>query len=114
MVIPSPLVFLLHIIDVFLGSDMRALLSRVVFHIHWANKSSPCLYSIHWAKATNFSESATHAIDFGPGGVSGIVALTARISMGEGKGDAELYSSVEVKCGERWSKRWSPNLMRTR
>ena len=26
---------------------------------------------IHWPIATNFSETATHAIDFGPGGLSG-------------------------------------------
>jgi fatty acid synthase subunit alpha len=32
---------------------------------------------IHWTKATNFSETATHAIDFGPGGSSGIGPLTA-------------------------------------
>lgn len=79
---------------------------------------------IHWAKATNFPESATHAIDFGSGGVSGIGPLTARnfdgrgirvIVVGErGRGDAELYSSVEVKYEEWWNKRWSPNLIRTR
>ena len=36
---------------------------------------------IHWPKATNFSKTATHAndaIDFGPGGLSGIGPLTAR------------------------------------
>ncbi|KAJ6628615.1 hypothetical protein B0H10DRAFT_1750735, partial [Mycena sp. CBHHK59/15] len=27
---------------------------------------------IHWSTATNFPESATHAVDFGPGGLSGI------------------------------------------
>ena len=27
---------------------------------------------IHWSEATNFSETATHAIDFGLGGLSGI------------------------------------------
>lgn len=31
--------------------------------------------SIHWPKATNFSETATHAIDLGPGGLSGIRSL---------------------------------------
>ncbi|KAJ2969987.1 hypothetical protein NUW54_g12837 [Trametes sanguinea] len=33
---------------------------------------------IHWAKATAFPETATHAVDFGPGGLSGIGPLTAR------------------------------------
>ncbi|KAI0069452.1 hypothetical protein K474DRAFT_1574063, partial [Panus rudis PR-1116 ss-1] len=33
---------------------------------------------IHWTKATNFPETATHAIDFGPGGLSGICPLTSR------------------------------------
>ena len=39
---------------------------------------------IHWPKATNFSETATHAIDFGPGGLSGIGSLTARNLDGRG------------------------------
>ena len=79
---------------------------------------------LHWAKATDFPETATHAIDFGPGGLSGIGPLTARnfdgrgvrvIVVGEkGKGDAELYSSVEVKYEEWWSKKWSPGLIKTR
>ena len=33
---------------------------------------------IHWPKATNFPETATHAIDFGPEGLSGIGSLTVR------------------------------------
>ena len=33
---------------------------------------------IYWTRATNFSESATHAIGFGPGAMSGIGPLTAR------------------------------------
>ena len=79
---------------------------------------------IYWTKATNFPESATHAIDFGPGGLSGIGPLTAKnfdgrgirvIVAGEkGKGDVELYSSLEVKYEEWWSKRWAPGLVRTR
>ena len=58
-------------------------------------------------KATNFPETATHAVDFGPGGLSGIGPLTARnlegrgvrvVVVGEkGKGGAELYDSVEVR-----------------
>ncbi|KAF8963371.1 hypothetical protein BDZ97DRAFT_2075857 [Flammula alnicola] len=78
---------------------------------------------IHWTKAADFPETATHAIDFGPGGLSGIGPLTARnfdgrgvhvIVVGEkGKGDAELYSSLGVKSEEWWSKKWSPSLVRT-
>jgi fatty acid synthase subunit alpha, fungi type len=34
--------------------------------------------STSWPKATNFSETATHAIDFGPGGLSGIGKLDGR------------------------------------
>jgi hypothetical protein len=58
---------------------------------------------IQWTAATNFPETATHAIDFGPGGTSGIGPLTARnldgrgvrvIIVGDkGKGGAEVYDS---------------------
>jgi fatty acid synthase subunit alpha len=104
----------------FSGSDMRNLETSFTRSLCEQIFTSP----IHWAKATNFAESATHAIDFGPGGLSGIGPLTARnldgrgiriIVVGDkGKGDAELYSSVEVNYEEWWSKRWSPNLIRTR
>ena len=39
---------------------------------------------IHWTKATDFPESATHAIDFGPGGLSGCGPMTARNLDGRG------------------------------
>ena len=77
---------------------------------------------IHWAKATDFPETATHAIDFGPGGASGIGPLTAKNFEGRGvrvivagirgKGDVELYSSTTVKYEDWWSKKWSPGLVR--
>lgn len=80
--------------------------------------------SIHWTKATNFPETATHAIDFGPGGLSGIGPLTARNFDGrgirvvvvgvKGKGDTELFNSSGIQYEERWSKRWSPKLVRSR
>ncbi|KAF9532470.1 fatty acid synthase [Crepidotus variabilis] len=101
------------------GSDMRDLKTSITRSLCEQIFTSP----IHWSKATDFPESATHAIDFGPGGLSGIGPLTARnfdgrgirvIVVGEkGKGDAELYSSVEVKYEEWWSKKWSPSLVRT-
>lgn len=79
---------------------------------------------IHWTKATDFPETATHAIDFGPGGLSGIGPLTARnfdgrgvrvIVVGDkGKGDAELYDSLNVKCEDWWNKKFAPGLVRTR
>ena len=64
---------------------------------------------IHWPKATNFPETATHAIDFGPGGLSGIGSLTARNldgcgvhviiigDKGRGDSDAELFNSLNIK-----------------
>ena len=79
---------------------------------------------IHWSKATNFSETATHAIDFGPGGLGGIGPLTARNLDGcgvcvtatgdKGKGDAELFNSLDVKYESCWNKKWAPSLVRTR
>ena len=79
---------------------------------------------IHWSKATNFSETATHAIDFGPGGLSGIGPLTARnldgcgvhviVTGDKGKGGAELFNSLDVKCESCWNKKWAPSLVRTR
>jgi len=78
---------------------------------------------IHWTKATDFPEAATHAVDFGPGGLSGIGPLTAKnfegrgvhviVAGDKGKGDAELFSSLDVKFEEWWSKKWSPSLVRT-
>lgn len=79
---------------------------------------------IHWTKATNFPETATHALDFGPGGLSGIGPLTARnlegrgirvIVVGEkGKNGAELYDARNVKFEDWWSKKWTPGLVKTR
>lgn len=81
------------------------------------------LSPIYWTKATDFPDSATHAIDFGPGGLSGIGPLTARnldgrgvrviIAGDRGKGDVELYHSADIKYEVWWSKEWSPNLVRT-
>ena len=50
---------------------------------------------IHWPKATNFPETATHAIDFGPGGLSGIGSLTARLLDGCGFRRAVLLLRVK-------------------
>jgi hypothetical protein len=103
-----------------LGADLRELstsltrsLCEQVFSLH-----------IHWTKATAFPDSATHAIDFGPGGLSGIGSLTARgldgrgvrvLIVGEkGKNGAEVYDSTNVKHESWWSKKWTPRLVKTR
>jgi hypothetical protein len=82
------------------------------------------IHPLHWLKATNFPESATHAIDFGPGGLNGIGPLTARnfegrgvhvIVLGEkGRGSYELYDSKSVKFEDWWTKKWTPKLVKTR
>ncbi|KAH0585247.1 hypothetical protein H2248_008491 [Termitomyces sp. 'cryptogamus'] len=101
------------------GSDLRALSTSITRSLCDQIFTLP----IHWSKATDFSETATHAIDFGPGGLSGIGPLTARnldgrgvrviIAGDRGKGDAELYSGTEVIYEDWWSKKWSPSLVRT-
>ena len=78
---------------------------------------------LHWAKAIDFPETATHAIDFGPGGANGIGPIVSRVLSGRGvrvivlgdksKGD-ELYDSNEVKYEEWWGKKWGPRLVKTR
>ena len=78
---------------------------------------------IHWNKATDFPETATHAIDFGPGGLSGIGPLTARnldgrgvrvLVLGDkGKGVAELFDGKAIKREEWWSKKYAPSLVKT-
>ncbi|KAG8968299.1 3-oxoacyl-[acyl-carrier-protein] synthase [Tulasnella sp. 419] len=78
---------------------------------------------IHWVKATNFPETATHAIDFGPGGPSGIGGLTARNLEGrglrvvvigdKGKNGAELYNSRSVRFEQWWTKKFTPGLVKT-
>ena len=78
----------------------------------------------HWPKATNFPDSATHAVDFGPGGVSGIGPKTARNLEGRGvrvivigdkaKGTSELFDVQTIKREQWWSKKFMPNLVKTR
>ncbi|KAG6839299.1 hypothetical protein C0991_004062 [Blastosporella zonata] len=78
---------------------------------------------IHWTKVTNFPKTATHAIHFGPGGLSRIGPLTAKnldgrgvhfiIASDHGKGDTELYDTLQVKYEDWWSKKWSPSLVCT-
>ncbi|KAF8071859.1 fatty acid synthase [Lyophyllum atratum] len=101
------------------GSDLRTLTTSITRSLCEQIFTSP----IHWSKATDFPETATHAIDFGPGGLSGIGPLTARnldgrgvrviVAGDRGKGDAELYDGADVKYEDWWSKKWSPGLVRT-
>ncbi|THV07258.1 fatty acid synthase [Dendrothele bispora CBS 962.96] len=101
------------------GSDMRELSTSITRSLCDQIFTSP----IHWTTATDFPDSATHAIDFGPGGLSGIGPLTARnldgkgvrvIVLGDrGKGDAELYDALVVQHEDNWSQKWSPSLVKT-
>lgn len=112
------LIFFLNISKPMLGSDLRSVESLT---------KSLCdqifTMPIHWTKATAFPDTATHAVDFGPGGLSGIGGLTARnldgrgvrmIIIGEkGKGSSELYTCSGVKYESWWSKKFSPQLVKT-
>lgn len=79
---------------------------------------------IHWCKTTDFPDSITHVVDFGPGGTSGIGPLTARTLDGRGmrvvmfgnrtKDGAEFFDSQNVIREQRWSTKWSPRLIKTR
>lgn len=103
-----------------LGSDLRDLTTSVTQSLCDQIFTKP----IHWTLATNFSETATHAIDFGPGGLSGIGPLTARnlegrgvrtVVLGEkGRGGSEFYDSENVKFEQCWAKKYAPKLVKTR
>ena len=100
----------------FIGSDMHELKSSITRSLCDQIFTSP----IHWPIATNFSETATHAIDFGPGGLSGIGPLTARnldgrgvrfiVTGDKGRGDAKLFNSLDIKYESCWNKKWAPSL----
>lgn len=102
------------------GSDLRTYTGSLTRSICDQIFTKP----LHWPKATDLPQGATHAIDFGAGGVSGIGPLTARnldgrgvrvIVIGEkGKGDAEFYSVRGVKTEQSWIKKWTPSLVKTR
>ncbi|GBE87869.1 fatty acid synthase [Sparassis crispa] len=101
------------------GSDLRKLSTSLTCALCDLIFTLP----IHWDKATNFPETATHAVDFGPGGLSGIGPLTARNLDGRGvriiiggdktKGVVEMYDAQNVKREEWWSKRFMPGLVKT-
>ncbi|KAJ7060332.1 hypothetical protein C8F01DRAFT_1220130 [Mycena amicta] len=98
------------------GSDLRQLSTSITQSLCEQIFTKP----IHWSAATNFPETATHAVDFGPGGLSGIGPLTAKNLDGRGvrvivvgdraKGDAKLYTSQSVKYEDWWNKKFAPGL----
>ena len=73
---------------------------------------------------TNIPETATHAIDFGPGALSGIGPLAARNFEGRGvrvivlgekdEGGPELYDVKNAKYEDWRTKKWAPKLVKTR
>ena len=93
-------------------------------YLNILSKITTFIHPLHWLKATNFPESATHTIDFGPGGLNGIGPLTARNFEGrrvhvtvlgeKGRGSSELYDSKNVKFEDWWTKKWTPKLVKTR
>ncbi|CAE6460687.1 unnamed protein product [Rhizoctonia solani] len=101
------------------GADLRELSTSITRSLCEQVLSLP----IQWTKATAFPDSATHAIDFGPGGLSGIGPLTGRgldgrgvrvVIVGEkGKNGAEVYDSTNVRRESWWSKKWTPRLVKT-
>ncbi|KAK2463415.1 hypothetical protein APHAL10511_004501 [Amanita phalloides] len=101
------------------GSDLRELKSSITRSLCDQIFTLP----IHWTKATNFPETATHSIDFGPGGLSGIGPLTARNLEGRGvrvivigdrnKGEPEFYDVKNIKYEEWWIRRWKTGLVKT-
>ncbi|KZT67951.1 hypothetical protein DAEQUDRAFT_367722 [Daedalea quercina L-15889] len=101
------------------GSDLRELTTSLTCSLGEQIFTSP----LHWAKATNFPETATHAIDFGPGGLSGVGPMTARNLNGRGvrvivagdksKGIVELYDAQKIKREDWWSKKFMPTLVKT-
>ncbi|KAI0033531.1 fatty acid synthase [Vararia minispora EC-137] len=101
------------------GSDLRQLSGSLTRSI----TEQIFVRHIHWTKATDFPENATHAVDFGAGGLNGIGPLTARnldgrgvrmVVLGDrGRGDAEFYSVRDVQYVQAWTKKWSPKLVKT-
>ncbi|CUA75193.1 fatty acid synthase subunit beta, fungi type [Rhizoctonia solani] len=104
------------------GADLRELSTSISRSLCEQVLSLP----VQWTKVTAFPDSATHAIDFGPGGLSGIGPLTARglegrgvrmVIVGEkGKNGAEIYDSTydstKPKPESSWSKKWTPRLVK--
>ncbi|KAH8100945.1 fatty acid synthase [Cristinia sonorae] len=100
------------------GSDLRTITGSLTKSL----SDQIFTLTMNWVNATNFPETATHALDFGPGGISGVGPLTARNLAGRGvrvivigdksKGTAELYDAQDIKK-EVWWKQYTPGLVKT-
>ena len=101
------------------GSDLRELTGSLTASLCDQIFTSP----IHWVTTCNFPATATHAVDFGPGGNSGIGFLTGRalegrgvriVVVGEkGKAAAEFYDSRNVRKEPVWASDFQPKLVKT-
>jgi len=101
------------------GSDLRQLTGSLTASLCDQIFTSP----IHWVTTCNFPATATHAVDFGPGGNSGIGFLTGRalegrgvriVVVGEkGKAAAEFYDSRNVRKEPVWASDFQPKLVKT-
>ncbi len=105
------------------GSDLRQLPDAA--HLLRSICDQIFTKHIYWTVAAAFTDtSATHCIDFGTGGLSGIGGLTARNL--EGKGvhvlvpsgkharSHELYGLREVRTETRWIDTYAPKLVKSR
>jgi malonyl CoA-acyl carrier protein transacylase len=98
------------------GEDMRSLTSDFTKSLCDQILTKP----IYWQKVVAFSPSATHIIDFGPGGTIGIGPMTSRNLDGTGVvcvtlgSNFELYDSLKFKMMKPWSETWSPSLIKKR
>ena len=101
------------------GADLRDLSTSITASLCDQIFTSP----IHWVKTCNFPASATHAVDFGPGGNSGIGFLTGRavegrgvriVVIGEkGKAAAEFYDAKRIRYEPIWASDFQPKLVKT-
>lgn len=120
MLMAAVLICIPYLVVSLAGSDLRSLSTSLVTSLCDQIFTSP----IHWNKATSFPESATHAIDFGPGGASGIGPLTGRNLEGrgirivvpgeKGKVGAEIYAATGAKRETKWVEKFSPRLVKTK
>ncbi|KZP00458.1 fatty acid synthase [Calocera viscosa TUFC12733] len=105
--------------NTFDGSDLRSLKTSITRSLCEQIFPEP----IFWEKACDFPATATHAVDFGPGGMSGIGSLTQRNLEGrgvrvvvvgnKGPGAAELYDAEKVRRAEKWEEVFTPRLVKT-
>ncbi|SGZ13219.1 BQ5605_C028g10556 [Microbotryum silenes-dioicae] len=105
------------------GSDLRSSSGSFLESLFTQIFTSP----IYWGtKAINFPSSATHAIDFGTGGASGVGYLCVRCWEGRGirtimlgnrgsgnSSGQEAWTQSSIKRDTRWTEAHSPRLVKT-